>query len=1034
MNQEANYPFARINKDVNPRKLEIGEYIDAQNLVFYKQNAGVGSTRESMEGTTALSPSLPVGTNKCVGAAWDKVNDVVVFFNQNSNGDHGVYEIDLSDNSITQLQDLSSIDNALSEVDDIAFLGDFIFWTDKFNVPSYLQKDNAAAGDYVSSERSLFLSLIKPTPTTRPEFVNLDTAVITQPNKIFRNGYYFAYRFIFTDGEKSVLSPYSFMVIGNVESDNRINLLIDLTTVIKTFIKSVEVFVKKVNEVEFRRFQVFEITTPASAINVSYTGYDTETTLPDVDSSLLNYDVPAVSNTLSVLKNILLIAYTSAGYDDFGTASLAVVLAFDNSDLQFRNRTWKPKSRRKVGIVYYDKYMKPSFVKSVEEFEVPDINYIQTNFSVAAPDDTEVVLLSNWRNKADVTISGNPPTWAKYYQLYMSEDTVFSDYTMCVANLLFYKRDDTTAGANEIVIRERIYQTVAPIFGTSNTGFRSIDLQIPENLGFTVDTDCFVRILTLTGGLVSLVDNYYPVIEVVGDFVRIAKIEEGDWTSQDLVVGVEIVRFKDVTTDIFYAKSDVYEILSPGSFPIVSVELRGDSRVLNWASSGPTVLDGKEFYFLDANHVNMIAASGFNMTRNASGQFITTALFEGDFNPSSEYYTYYTNRDAPNVIPDHSVTIEDNGWPNTENSDEKVDERQSTLSYSNPFIPDSLVNEINKFLPANKETLALNRGPIVRIVAVDEDVALIIHERTCTSAYIQEGFIKFAEGTDALTKTDEVIAQERKSRSNYGTINPESVAILQNKIEGEAGTSNKVYWWDQNEGVVCRYSLNGIQPISDYGMKDYFKQKSEEMKAESGLFITAGCHPFWDAYIITFPAYSGTDSETWVFSEETNSWIGRIKTTLVPERYVSSGRQLFSFVAGIPYVHNNTTDYNTFYGTTEDASISFIANTFEQFQKIWNYVIMQSNTSAVRVDFDNTEGQSTYIDENEYRTREGDFYADIPRDENTNTDILEVWQTARLHGRRMRSDLMTVTLTFTGSTKWELDSVLIGFRLKKVTK
>jgi hypothetical protein len=1023
--------WSKINKDSSIYDLEPGEYLDAVNLLPEKQNADVSGRRESMLGNTALSSAWkPAGTNTCVGAAWDKVNNVIVFVNQNSNGDHGIYEIDLTDNSISLIQSLSGLDNPLDEVDDISFLDDYVFWTDKTNVPSYLKKTTALSGKYVLSERSLFLSLSKPSPVTSPAFNLLTVEAIIQPNKIYRNGFYFAYRYVFVDNETSLLSPYSMMIQGNDQSRNEILLTINIASEIISFIKSVEVFVKRIGEASFRRFKVIESSSFAST--VSYTGYDIEFDVPGVEESLLNYDVPRISNTLSVLKNVLIASYNSSGYGGFGSASLSPALGVEISNLQHRYKIWKPKSRRTIGIVYYDKYFKPSFVKNTIDIEFDDPIYTIHNNGISPTENRlRSLVLSSYNNKVTVAITGAPPSWARYYQLYMSDDLVFSDYTMCLANLLFYKKDGSSAGVNEIVIRDRIYQTVRPTYSGSsgtNQGFRAIDLQIPENLGFVVDTDCFVRIVTLTGDLSGFADEYFRVTDVLGEFIRIKKISKGNWTSQELVVGIEIVRFKENPTELFYAKSPVYAT-SAGAFTTTDVIIYADSAIKFWGNSTPSISeDGGAFYYPDANHAAMVTASSFEMTRYSTGQFITTALFDKPYNVSSEFYTFLTavsDDDTPALIPDHSKEVEDKGWPNIINENEKEDNRSSTLSYSQPFIAESLVNQINQFLPSNKETLALNRGPIQKIVAVDEDVALIIHERTCTSAYIQEGFVKFVDGTDALTKTDEVIAQERKSRSNYGTINPESVAVLQNKVEGEAGTSNKVYWWDQNEGVVCRYSLNGVQPISDYGMKDYFSRKAEEMKAIADLKIVGGCHPFWKCYIISFPAYADTDAETWLFSEEQNGWIGRLPEG--GERYCASGNQLFSFKNGTPYIHNNTV-YGNFYGTQYDTSITFVVNEVSDLEKLWQWVLMQSNSDQIRLNITNEDGQSTFIDVGEYRLRAKNYYSDIRRDVNTNAALIESHQVARLHGDRMRSKSITVEAVFTGATKLQLDSFIFGYQ------
>jgi hypothetical protein len=998
--------FLGINKDALHRDLKEGEYTDALNAIYPNNGSSVEPRRESALGNTALTITLPAGTNKCIGAEWDKINNDIIFFNHNSNGNHGMYSIDLSDNSVSLVQALDGLDEELLRVNSIAFLDQFIFWTDGSNVPFYLSRARAAEGLYTLAERSLLLSLRKPTPTSKIKISSISTENITPPSKISNSIFYFAYRYIYFDNERSVLSPYSSAIIGLDKyksapaPEDTLNFSLTTPSFLADYIKEIELLVKKPNG----NFEIFD-TVPTSTTSFQFQGYEVVKQLSDTEQQLLTYDVPKVSEALSVLKNILLIDYHKTNYDDFGSA----VLSLDSLNLintnsigypvgilpdkttflspSNNNLIWKPKSKRSVGIVYFDKYFQPSAVKKVFSFEVPDASYGISSLGDPA-NLLYDLLITGYVNRATITITGNGPSWAKYYQLYLSDDLVFSEYTTCLANLFFYIKDGDTAAAKQTVVRDRIYSSDYPD-GATGFYYNNIDLQIPENLGITVDTDCFVRFLEIDGTGVGVPSNYFPVLEVIGDFIRIEAFGGDTWTDETLVVAIEIVRFKDNDSGLFHAKSDVLSIAS-GVHSSTSVTIFGDASLYNQNNG---IVDNNRYYYLDASHTAYKAATGFAITRQATGHSITKALYEKPFKLSSEYYDFVLantggSGNNKSSIPDYEILREDKGWPNTENENEREDEQISTLAYSSPYVQNSFINQINQFLPQNKESLAISRGRIRSIVAVDEDVALVIHERTCTSAYIQEGFVRFADGAGALARTDKVIAQERKSRSNYGTINPESIGVMQGKVEGEAGTSTKVYWWDQNEGAACRYSLNGIIPVSDYGMKQYFQQKAQLLKTLTSPEVIGGVHPYWKCYLITFPEINEDNpAETWVFSEEQNRWIGRL--SFIPECYASSGTDLFTFKNGIPYIHNSST-YCNYYGVQYGFELEFVCNSEEQLEKVWEFLIAQMNTGQINVTITNSRGQETTIESGEWRQRENKYYADIRRDINTNPDSFRV--------------------------------------------
>ena len=84
-------PFlGKLDTDSPDTKIPKGFHRDARNVIF----RGIGNEwrAESALGTTEIFNSLlPYGTNKTIGWIYDSVNQRLIFFNYNSNGNHGIY-------------------------------------------------------------------------------------------------------------------------------------------------------------------------------------------------------------------------------------------------------------------------------------------------------------------------------------------------------------------------------------------------------------------------------------------------------------------------------------------------------------------------------------------------------------------------------------------------------------------------------------------------------------------------------------------------------------------------------------------------------------------------------------------------------------------------------------------------------------------------------------------------------------------------------------------------------------------------------
>tara|TARA_Y100000589_G_scaffold26208_2_gene21713 strand:- start:18280 stop:20211 length:1932 start_codon:yes stop_codon:yes gene_type:complete len=141
--------------------------------------------------------------------------------------------------------------------------------------------------------------------------------------------------------------------------------------------------------------------------------------------------------------------------------------------------------------------------------------------------------------------------------------------------------------------------------------------------------------------------------------------------------------------------------------------------------------------------------------------------------------------------------------------------RINTLIYSGIFNSRTGINDTNVFSVGEDITKSLDpaNGSIQKLYAEDTNL-LIFQENKVSKALIDKDALYTAEGDMNVTSTNKVIGQIVPYLGEYGiSTNPESFAIY----------SYQKYFADKNRTAILRLSRDGITEISEYGMRDYFR-------------------------------------------------------------------------------------------------------------------------------------------------------------------------------------------------------------------
>ena len=143
--------------------------------------------------------------------------------------------------------------------------------------------------------------------------------------------------------------------------------------------------------------------------------------------------------------------------------------------------------------------------------------------------------------------------------------------------------------------------------------------------------------------------------------------------------------------------------------------------------------------------------------------------------------------------------------------------RSNALVYSGIFNSKTNINRTNVFSVGEDITKSVDphNGSIQLIYAMDNNLT-IFQENKVSQALIDKDAIYSAEGTPINTVSNVVIGQITPYSGEYGiSRNPESFAHF----------GFRRYFADKDRNAILRLSRDGITEISQYGMRDFFRDE-----------------------------------------------------------------------------------------------------------------------------------------------------------------------------------------------------------------
>ena len=238
--------------------------------------------------------------------------------------------------------------------------------------------------------------------------------------------------------------------------------------------------------------------------------------------------------------------------------------------------------------------------------------------------------------------------------------------------------------------------------------------------------------------------------------------------------------------------------------------------------------------------------------------------------------------------------------------------KKSDIIYSGIYNSTSGVNNLNQFIQAEQITKAINPSygaiQLMEFRLGDLDVYL---EDNVVKVLADRDALFNADGSKNVVSSTNVLGSIQPYAGDYGiSKNPESYARY----------GNRAYFSDKNRGVILRLSGNGLTPISNYGMDDYFRDKLATAQRVIGSYDENK-----DEYNLTITKQTDSSdyNETTSFKEDVNGW--NTRKSFIKENGLSLNNIYYTFKNGEIWSHNNETR-NNFYGVQYNSSVKFIFN------------------------------------------------------------------------------------------------------------
>ena len=331
-------------------------------------------------------------------------------------------------------------------------------------------------------------------------------------------------------------------------------------------------------------------------------------------------------------------------------------------------------------------------------------------------------------------------------------------------------------------------------------------------------------------------------------------------------------------------------------------------------------------------------------------------------------------------------------------------QRKYGLIYSGIYNSKSGVNDTNQFIAAEKITKDINPdyGSIQKLYARNSDLLTLCEDKVLRIQANKDALFN-ADGNVNVVATANVLGQTIPFAGDYGiSKNPESFAA----------EAYRVYFTDKQRGTVLRLSMDGLTPISDYGMRDWFKDN-----LKSTTEITGSYDINKKEYNVTLKPSEDGENYTVSYSEDVKGWSSF--KSFIPEKGLSVSGNYYTFASpsgnskvwwhhqGLPLTTENGVEAktaNNFYGTQYYSDVTTVFNEEPSMIKVFKALSYEGTQSKIHQNTGDTENYYNLVEDegwhaeaittdkqtgsvNEFLEKEGKWFNFIKGDTTTLTNL-----------------------------------------------
>lgn len=1069
-----------LNQDADNNFLKPNEWKDALNIRITDKLNGTDNVIVNIKGNTAVTYSLPSGTNKCIGEYANEQTGKYYSFIWNSLGNHSITEYDPSLNTIVKVLEANYLNfqeyeliNGVGIVD-----GNLLYWTDGFNPPRGIMIDKAKTGTYYTDSVSISLAkqpplqLISASYANDPNYPTIPVAINRLKGQLFQ----FRYLYVYEDGSRSAWSscsqvPYPELEVNSsvsTEAYRNNNIVLDFNVGSK-YVKSIEIaaLVKGVGTIGTTQdWFVILSKDRASLISDPSFNYDSITNnceyrffndglyqSVDVLETDLPYDyVPLKSKCLDVINgNVLVLANNTEGYNNIST-DVTLGVTYTAPNLSARISVVHPLTTTDYifsgvpiagDVINYDlDYYEPGGGPPAE----PTLN-ITGSYTVAGLQTGNLNLTVNAISSKISFETGNAVIGTVTNQ---PDGTVLLSFATSPQVVAFGPADSMTItlAVSTLSASLSTYKTNSKYqFGLVYYDDFNRSTYVQTSDDFIVSTKSFGAVTGYNPAISWQINHSAPLWATSYQWVRTEQLTHKTslfWLATSIAApsGKDYYEL-DISSLITYNETN------PGS--ILNYEYNPGDRVTihkigsTWQSSFDVAILGTE---VNTTTFKIQIEKGLTLTPGTTDVLIEIYTPKTRSNQPTEQFFYefgevYSCTGGVHSTTSGSFTLGDvffrNRIFNTTLSGTVAIE---DLNFSDFYISNYSSNgRVNIFSPQAKQ---LNLPTDIRY----SDTYVPNTNINGLSRFYGEAFETYDRVNGSIQKTAVrdnylIVFQELKTGyipifqsiiEDQGTGNEANVAIsnkILNKIryfggdygigknpESMARFAGIIYFVDPNRGQVLKLT-GGLQPISVIGMDSYFTNKLTSIKSISNAKVLGSYDPYNDEYLITFKLSTAPNAldQTIVFSELINRWTSFY--SFIPDFGGYIFNQYITHKNGTLYTHNNNSSYGTFYGTNYESYVDLVFNSSATLIKTFLGFIEQSNTRWTPTVISTSNSQISELVDADLSEKEDVFFASFLRDSSSPGGLL--------NGDDLKGNWIRLKLVENNRTKATLFSADVRF-------